>query len=186
MSESTRPNPEELLRNYFHAKDENRPHLIQQVFCEEAILEMNVKTENISFPALTHGAAAIADVLVSSFGQVYENVYTFYMQCPPAEAKTFNCDWLVGMSEKSNGHTRVGCGRYEWSFQSEFPYRVDRLVITVEAMQTLPAEQLPDVLAWLLALPYPWCSPRAVCAIAPDIAALGPVLRYLGRELRDA
>lgn len=179
--------PEELLRDYLRAKDENRPHLIPRVFCESACLEMRVKTPSISFPAMSQGAATIADVLVRRFNQTYENIYTFYLDKPPAGSANppavFACDWLVGMSEKATGAVRVGAGRYEWVFAPEAPHRVERLAITIEAMQALPAGRLPEVLDWLLALDYPWSSARAVCASAPQIALLAPVLRYLGRDV---
>lgn len=175
------------LRDYIRAKDENRPHLIQRVFCDGACLEMRVKTQDISFPAVSQGVATIADVLVRRFNQTYENIYTFYLDKPdPESAKppaVFACDWLVGMSEKATGNVRVGCGRYEWVFEQDAPYCVERLAITIEAMQTLPPECLPDVLAWLLALGYPWSSARAVCESAPKTGLLEPVLRYLGRGI---
>ena len=176
-----------LLRDYIRAKDENRPHLIRRVFCDAACLEMCVKTESISFPAVSQGAATIADVLVRRFNQTYENIYTFYLDKPAAESANppavFACDWLVGMSEKATGNVRVGCGRYEWVFEQDAPHRVERLAITIEAMQTLPPECLPDILGWLLALDYPWSSARAVCASVPKIKLLEPVLRHLDRGL---
>ena len=110
MSEHVVRTPEGLLRTYFHAKDENRPHLIQSVFCEEAVLEMNVKADSISFPAVSRGVVAIAQVLVSKFAQSYENVYSFYLQRPPIGVTTFACDWLVGMSEKARRHVRTRRG----------------------------------------------------------------------------
>ena len=175
----------DLLRDYIRAKDENRPHLIPRVFAANACLEMRVKTDSISFPAVSQGAATIADVLVRRFNQTYENIYTFYLERPPAGAATppaaFACDWLVGMSEKATGNLRVGCGRYEWVFQAEAPHRVERLAITIEAMQTLPPARLAPVLDWLLALDYPWTSAAAVREFAPPLKALEPVLAYLGR-----
>ena len=175
----------DLLRDYVRAKDENRPHLIPRVFCDSACLEMRVKTQDISFPPVSQGAATIADVLVRRFNQVYENIYTFCMEKPAAgSAKppaVFACDWLVGMSEKATGNVRVGCGRYEWIFLPSSPPCVERLAITIEAMQTLPPWRLPEVLNWLLALDYPWSSAAAVCRSAPAINLLDPVLKYLAR-----
>ncbi len=175
----------ELLQDYIRAKDGNRPHLIPQVFAANACLEMRVKTDNISFPAVSQGAATIADVLVRRFNQTYENIYTFYLDRPSAEAATppavFACDWLVGMSDKATGNVRVGCGRYEWVFQPEAPHRAERLAITIEAMQTLPPARLPPILDWLLALDYPWTLAAAVGAFAPAFKELEPVLAYLGR-----
>jgi hypothetical protein len=183
--------PEALVRDYLRAKDENRAHLIASVFCESACLEMRVKTQDISFPAVSQGSATIADVLARRFNQSYENIYTFCLDKPAAESENsansppavFVCDWLVGMSEKANGNVRVGCGRYEWVFRQKPPCRVERLNITIETMQTLPAHSMPEILKWLLALDYPWSSAQAVCRSAPEIKRLDPVLRYLGRAL---
>ena len=174
--------PERLLRDYFHAKDENRPHLLSGVFSESATLEMVVKTGSIAFPQLSQGLDAVTDVLVRRFGQTYENIYSFYLQRPGPAVPNFSCDWLVGMSEKAGGATRVGCGRYDWTFQQTGPLRVERLVITIEVMQTLDPGYLEYVLAWLTTLPYPWCSAPAVLAAPPAFAALEPVLAYLGRN----
>ena len=178
--------PADLLRNYIRAKDENRPHLISEVFHESACLEMRVKTDSISFPSVSQGAAAIAEVLSSRFNQNYENIYTFYLDRPPADTATppavFACDWLVGMSEKNGGNVRVGCGRYEWIFRQEMPLSVESLYIVIEEMQVLPAKHFPAVLAWLLKLEYPWSSATAVCAAAPAIEQLKPVLHYLNRN----
>lgn len=177
--------PERILHSYVTAKDGNRPHLLRKVFEENASLEMVVKTESIAFPATAHGLAAIADVLVRDFGRTYENVYTFYMQAPPQDAKTFSCDWLVGMSDKATGAVRIGCGRYDWRFSSHDPQRADRLRITIETMQSLSAESADIALDWLSSLPYPWCSVEQTAASAPTIASLEPALHYLQRPDRS-
>ena len=69
--------PEVVLRGYFHAKDENRPHLLRHVSAPDAELVISTKSSSIALPAITHGRQAIAEVLVSSFGTTYENVYSF-------------------------------------------------------------------------------------------------------------
>jgi hypothetical protein len=186
MSDHLVNSPERLLRTYFHAKDENRPHLMSQVFSEAATLEMVVKTGTIAFPPVSHGRAAITDVLSRCFAQTYENVYSFYLQRPSGAASSFACDWLVGMSEKADGAVLVGCGRYEWNFQQQAPFLVDRLVITIDVMQVLPPPDLECIMAWLTALPYPWCSANAAIASAPPLNALEPVVQYVGRRTRGA
>jgi hypothetical protein len=50
MADTSRRTAEEVLTTYFRAKDENRPHLMQEAFSETATLEMIVKTDAISFP----------------------------------------------------------------------------------------------------------------------------------------
>ena len=186
MSNRLSCSPERLLRTYFHAKDENRPHLMSEVFSETATLEMIVKTETISFPPVSRGIDAITEVLGRRFAQTYENIYSFCLQRPPATASSFACDWMVGMSEKANGSIRIGCGRYHWNFQQQAPFLVDRLLIAIEVMQVLPPRDLECIMAWLTALPYPWCSVSAVVASAPPLAALEPVLRYVDRPTEGA
>jgi hypothetical protein len=173
---------EEVMRDYLHAKDENRPLYMARAFTPDANLRMVLKTESISFPSEAIGEAAITDALVRKFGQTYENVYTFYLSRPAAGAALpeFQCDWLVGMTEKANGNVRVGCGSYDWKFQAQ-PHHARALAITIEAMETLPADKASDVLGWLTALPYPWADRAAVSAGAPAIDALAPVLAYLNR-----
>ena len=173
------PSPETVLRTYLRAKDENRPYLMGQVFCETATLEMRVHTGNIAFPPVTRGVAAIADVLARQFGRSYENVYSFYLDHPPKVATEFSCRWLVGMSEKENGNVRVGCGRYDWQFDPLSNGLAKALIITIEAMEILPSNRQDAVMRWLNRLPYPWSSPDAANS-APAIAALAPVLRYIG------
>ena len=174
--------PETVLRNYFRAKDENRPHLLANVFTPDAKLEVINRASTIAFPALTIGREAIADVLVRRFGQSYENVYSFYMEQPVPAAKSFTCDWLVVMSEKDRGNVRVGCGRYDWQFEGVAPPLAARLVITIEAMQVLSPSALERTFEWVQQLSYPWSSAAAVTASAPHIEMLAPVLQYLGRH----
>lgn len=184
MSDISGRAAERVLRTYFRAKDENRPHLMSEAFSETATLETVVRTDAISFPPVSRGLAPITDVLVRRFAQSYENVYSFYLEQPPPQvpATGISCDWLVGMSEKESGRARVGCGRYEWQFQHAPPHLAERLVITIEAMQVLPADQLEAVLRWLTGLPYPWCPAHRVLDAAPAIPGLDPVFRYVGRR----
>jgi hypothetical protein len=184
MPDTSRRTAEDVLRTYFHSKDENRPHLMAGVFSETATLETIVKTGAISFPPLSRGLAPITEVLVRRFAQAYENVYSFYLERPASQipSASFSCDWLVGMSEKETGNARVGCGRYDWRFQSDEPHLADRLVITIEAMQVLSPASLEPVLGWLTELPYPWCPAETLLATAPAIGDLAPVFRYVGRR----
>ncbi|KOF53939.1 hypothetical protein AD428_10125 [Achromobacter sp. DMS1] len=171
---------ESVLRDYFHAKDENRPLYMTRAFASDAVLRMALRTQAIAFPPESHGLAAITDTLVRKFGQTYENVHTFYLSRPEPGARlaAYSCDWLVGMTEKATGDARVGCGRYEWEFQPE-PYRASSLVITIESMVTLPAGDAGAVFGWLLGLEYPWTTARRAADSAPPLEALAPVVHYL-------
>jgi hypothetical protein len=172
--------PGTVLRNYFHAKDENRPHLLKDVFSADADLEVVNSTTSIAFPAVTHGREAITEVLVRRFAQTYENIYSYYLSNPPEQAPQFSCGWLVGMTERDTKNVRVGCGRYDWTFQAEVPYLASRLVITIEAMQVLPPSHFEPVFEWLGRLSYPWSSVADVASHAPSFEPLAPVLQCLG------
>ena len=172
--------PADAIAAYLRAKDGNRPHLLAQAFTEDATLTMDVRTGSIAFPPVSAGREAIAEVLVRRFAQTYENVYTVCLASPPQRpTDTFRCDWLVAMTEKDSRAVRVGCGRYDWHF-APASQLADRLLITIEAMQSLPAQELDGVMHWVSGLAYPWCSLQAAVQDAP--ACVSPVLGYLGRE----
>ena len=171
--------PDAVLRAYFHAKDENRPHLLDRVFTEDAVLEVLNSTSTIAFPAVTAGREAIADVLVRSFGRAYENVYSFYLQSPSGQLSSFECEWVVAMTEKASRSLRIGCGRYAWEFESAAPRLARRLVITIAEMQVLPASVAREAFDVLATLTYPWSSPAQVRAAASGHAFFEPVVRHL-------
>ncbi|WP_420042466.1 hypothetical protein [Bordetella genomosp. 9] len=163
---------EQLLRDYFRAKDENRPWFMARAFAPDARLRMVLKTSTIAFPSEVSGEPAIADTLVRKFGQTYENVHTFYLDrpAPGAVLTSFSCGWMVAMTEKASGNVRVGWGRYDWRFRHA-PHRVEHLTITIDSMETLAPEAMPEILGWITQLPYPWLD-RAALAGAPDLPAL--------------
>ncbi|MEO7885436.1 MAG: hypothetical protein ABI893_03785 [Polaromonas sp.] len=166
---------------YLRAKDGNRPHLLEEAFVPDALLEMVVNTAAISFPPASRGREAIADVLVRNFARNYENVYTFCLSPPPRnEAGVFSCDWLVVMTEKEGRSVRVGCGRYDWCFAASG--LVECLSITIETMQSLPPAMQDEILPWAYSLPYPWCTAEAAARGAPTLELLAPVLGYIGRK----
>ncbi|HUP08091.1 MAG TPA: hypothetical protein VMU47_13110 [Caldimonas sp.] len=178
-----RHEPEHVLRSYFRAKDENRPHLLEGVFSPGAELVVRNQSANIEFPTVTQGRAAIAEVLVRSFALAYENIYSFYLDRPGSAVREFNCAWLVAMSERASGKPRVGCGSYAWSFEPQPPCLATRLVIAIEAMEVLPASETQAVFAWIGSLQYPWSSPQAALGGIPASGFLLPVARFLRRHV---
>jgi len=166
---------------YIFAKDRNRPHLLEAAFTDDVELRMIVQTDAISFPPVSKGREALADTLVRHFNQTYENIYTFCLANPlHGETKSFSCPWLVAMSEKQSRTVRVGCGRYDWSFTDNG--RVCGLVITVGAMEVLPAEALEPVMSWVSSLPYPWCPASTAADAIPALTGL----RNVALALRES
>lgn len=174
--------PADSILAYLCAKDGNRPHLMAQAFSEDASLAMLVNTGAISFPPLSGGREAIAEVLVRRFSRTYENVYTLCLAAPPGERDTtFACDWLVVMTERDSGAVRVGCGRYDWCFEPK-AHLAERLAITIESMLSLSSRDMDAVMGWVSALPYPWCTPDLAMNSAPNISDLSPVFDYIVKE----
>ena len=172
--------PSEAVSTYILAKDGNRPFLMKRAFAEDAELEMVVKTDAISFPSSAKGLNAIEDVLVRRFGIDYENVYTFCLSRPSqANRYHFACHWLVGMSAKSGGQVRVGCGRYDWYFGSAEACLVQRLVITIDIMKILPAIGLAATMNWLCGLQYPWCTADEALRDMPRTGEFAEIEAYL-------
>jgi hypothetical protein len=172
------PGPADAIKTYILAKDGNRPFLMRRAFAENAELEIELKTDAISFPSSAKGIDALEDILVRKFSIDYENVYTFCLsEPPPARATHFTCHWLVGMSAKAGGQLRIGCGRYDWHFGGEG--LVEKLVISIDVMKVLASDQLSSCMAWLSALPYPWCSVDEALGQMPAVDGPVEITAYL-------
>ena len=169
----------DILRGYFRAKDENRPHLLADVFAADARLEVIDRAGVVVLPAVAVGRDAIADALVRRFNQTYENIYSFYLARPVVSAATFDCGWLVFMTTKADGAVRAGAGRYDWRFTTGEPFLAEALTITIETMLQLDGAAWQVVQRWLQALAYPWTTPDEVLAAAPDVAELEPLRRCI-------
>ena len=153
---------------------------MRRAFAPDVQLEMVVKTEAISFPSTAQGLAEVEEVLVRRIATDFENVYSFGLARPTeADRLRFSCPWLVAMSARSDGALRVGVGRYDWQFSPDARCLVEKLVITIDVMQVLPAAELERVIGWVAGLPYPWCRPDEVIATMPANEALSPIARYL-------
>jgi hypothetical protein len=176
--------PAEAVATYILAKDGNRPFLMRRAFAEAAELEMVLKTDAISFPSSARGLPAIEDILVRRFNIDYENIHTFCLSRPSQrDRRHFACHWLVGMSAKTDGQLRVGCGRYDWRFAADRTGLVERLAITIDLMNSFPATELAATMNWLSGLPYPWCAPNDAVKGMPRIEGLAAIETYL-RQVR--
>jgi hypothetical protein len=181
------PTATDAINTYILAKDNNRPQLMMNAFAEDCELEMAVKTDAISFPSSANGLEEVTRVLVTSFGDQYQDVRTFCLSRPNSDyLPHFRCDWLVGMSARQGGTIRVGCGRYNWHFSSDEDRRVKKLAIDIEVMCVLPVETSELIMQWIAALPYPWCSNIRAYERIPAIDALRPIKAFLGSPPRTS
>ena len=85
MNRSTAINAADAISTYILAKDSNRPQLMKHAFAGDCELEMAVKTDAISFPNSAKGLEQITQILVTNFGDQYENVRTFCLSRPNSE-----------------------------------------------------------------------------------------------------
>jgi hypothetical protein len=76
----------------------------------------------------------------------------------------------------------VGCGRYDWLFQTHEPFLARELTITIEFMQILPRSTLRVIMSWLSGLPYPWCPVQAAAGRAPRVEGLNVILDYMSKK----
>ena len=168
------------IHMYLAAKDRNRPWLMERSFATDALLEIHVHTDGISFPGRTEGIEAITDVLVRRFGGDFENVYTICLSAAPDPVvERFSCPWLVGMSRKDDGTVRVGFGQYSWTFRSEEPRLVRHLSIAIEGMEILSEAHTKVIMEWLSGLAWPWCPPQKAASAIPALAQLSVIAAFL-------
>jgi len=166
----------QLISRYIRAKDASKPHLMQSVFSEHATLSMRVDSDNISFPADTSGVNNITEVLVVKFNQTYENIYTLCLTDTwQQRSNTVTCGWVVFMSEKNSGVTRVGFGLYDWLFESDDLNLVSHLSIEIEDMQLFPEQLQPEIMSCMNNLSYPWVSTADVLHSMSGVTGLSEV-----------
>lgn len=183
MDESKIKTQQDLVLKYICAKDKNRPHLMGEVFTSDAILEMKLKTQNISFPSQTFGLENITEVLVTKFSQSYEQVYTFCLtETINNSSQLFKSDWIVCMREKRSGEIRIGYGVYNWFFTKEEEPLVRHLTIQIEEMFTMEKEYSTLFFNWVEKLEYPLCSLEQLFKKSPKFRAIQSIQKYFGKQ----
>lgn len=161
----------DIVSKYIYAKDNNKPHLMKSVFTEVSKLDVKLKSQNISFPATTKGLKEITEVLISSFNNTYDNVYTLCLEDTLVlEENSLKSIWLVVMTEKQSGKVRFGYGSYYWSFHNN--NLAEYLNITIENMIILEEKFADELLTWISSLAYPWCESRIILESLPKIEEL--------------
>mgnify|MGYP007022651872 CR=1 FL=1 len=171
---------EELVLKYINAKDKNRPHMMSEVFCSDATLEMKLQTQNIMFPSRAVGIENITEVLISTFSKSYRNVFTFCFQDSNKKSKhLLSTKWLVCMIEKGNGKVRFGYGKYDWFFSSEGEKLVKHLTIQINEMFSLDEKYENEIYEWIYTLSYPFCNSEEVLKSCPNIDSLQSIKSFL-------
>lgn len=165
------PSLAHCIESYILAKDGNRPELLAQAFEPEAIVTLDVQTDQISFPGRLSGRKQISRELVEQFNRDYENVSTFCLATPPPSFLVFCCPWLVVMTDRHEGRLRLGWGLYDWRRES-VSSALSELTITIRDVVIGSPESATPVLGWASALDYPWCPAGRLWDNAPSLSAM--------------
>ncbi len=165
-----------IVSKYIYAKDNNKPHMMKDIFTKNAILNMELETKNISFPSESMGLDSITNVLVKEFNKSYENVYSFcFLDSIKGDNEKLVCKWLVIMSSKENDTLRIGYGTYKWSFDKDKNFLIKQLVISIEEMVILEEKFIYEMMNWIGSIPYPWCNTKNVLQNMPSLELLKPI-----------
>ena len=177
---------EDLLVKYICAKDKNKPSLMKEVFTDSSSLQMNLKTQNISFPAKTIGLKNITDVLVDNFNKNYENIFTFCLKdTMKYQDNGLTCDWVVCMKDKINAEIRIGYGEYNCCFTSDSCTKVKLLCIKIEEMFVLKNQTIRPILNWLDDVSYPLCESEELFENAPNIEMINQIIKnYQSKNIK--
>ncbi len=171
-----------LIDCYIRAKDENLPHLLKQVFQEDSILYMEVKTDEISFPSEVKGRDQITETLVRSFNQSYKNICTVCLSDSIEQQQNrLKCRWLVTMNEKDSGSLKVGYGHYEWSTGGAKNALIKSLHIVIQNMLLLPPDSEAVSLQRFTQSASPWATSSAVKSTLRGIDSLSALHAAIDR-----
>lgn len=106
-----------LLEQYIIGKDQDKYEILETIYAENAEVEFEIHSKNITFPSRIVGRKNIAKVLSADFNKSYERVKTYYfIQNSFNEDNISEQKWLVVMKGVGREITRVGCGYYNWEF----------------------------------------------------------------------
>ncbi|MEJ2446060.1 MAG: hypothetical protein P8Y42_21850, partial [Exilibacterium sp.] len=90
---------------------------LEEIYLENAVVEFDIASENITFPEKILGNIEIARVLSKDFNQKYHHVKTYYLSKPTNDnSNIYNQKWLVVMRDIESDATRIGSGHYDWEF----------------------------------------------------------------------
>ena len=181
------------LETYIDAKDNTKPARIHEAFAPNAELTFSLATPNITFPARSVGAEAIAKTLVSDFGERYSRCRTYYL-CE-ADALVV-CDrtiealpWLVAMREDAAGALRIGHGTYRWTFDANgIAPRVSAFHIHITRMDVIDDPDGARLERLQEGLSYPWLAPAELAtrygALAGDASGAFAFAREFAHPVR--
>ena len=177
-------NAQELLEKYIVGKDLDRHKILEEIYCLNAIVSIEIEADNINFPSEIHGNVEIAKIISADFNRKYDLVKTYYLSNDFPEIKNLiilKQNWLVIMKEKANGNIRVGTGYYNWEFenQNQSELKIKKHKIFIYSMLDLPSESIVLLHDLQNTINYPWEEKEKVVQVLQPFEDLKPIYNYL-------
>jgi len=174
-------NPKYLLEQYIVGKDQDKYQILETIYQENAEVEFEIDSNNISFPSKIIGSRDIAKTLSADFNKKYEKVRTYYLSYSfSSKLKIQQQPWLVVMKDIGNEITRIGTGYYNW----EFGEYINKLKIikhkiyihTMLEIHDSKSEQLQNIQE---NLKYPWNESQVVVNFLKTYENFEDITKYL-------
>ena len=117
--------------------------------------------------------------MVRDFAARFENIYTYCLTKPTSQTMT-DCqlNWLVVMTERDSGNTKLGYGRYDWHFNPASG-RCSTLHIHIAHMQVLSESIAQQIYQHISDYPTPWQSAGALQSLLQANDALASAHGFL-------
>lgn len=173
----------DILESYIKGKDDDEFRILETIYAENAELEFEIKSDDISFPTTSIGNHEIARILSRDFNEKYDKVKTYYLSKPASDQYTIHQQtWLVVMRDKADRATRVGTGNYNWNLiATETGLQIQKHKITIDSMLQLRDENSKELERIQSNLGYPWAEPKTVIESLLNNPDLKVVVDYINR-----
>lgn len=172
---------ENILELYIKGKDEDKYHLLEDIYSKSAEVEFEINSDNISFPSTINGNIEIAKVLSKDFNQNYTKVKTYYLVKPqPNQLKVYKQNWLVVMKDIATGLTRVGTGHYDWHLiKSNNGLKIEKHNIYIHVMTQIIDDDSAELVRIQKELNYPWVKKENVLHVLAGNDSFECITQYL-------
>ncbi len=171
----------EILESYIKGKDEDQYPILEHIYSENAELEFEIGSDEISFPNNVFGNLEIARVLSRDFNKNYAEVKTYYLSKPSVNQLNFyEQNWLVVMKDISSGFTRVGTGYYNWHlYKNQEWLQILKHKIYIHSMIQLQDHASTELKRIQNELSYPWTTKEEVTKALRSNSKFKEILEFL-------
>lgn len=172
-----------ILEKYVEGKDKDKYQILEEIYADNAIVQFEIHSDQISFPDKISGNIEIAKVLSVDFNKKYTSVKTYYLSKPMPHQSVINGQkWLVIMKDIELGKTRVGAGYYDWELTHPGSnVKVQKHKIYIHEMLEL-TDAGSNLLKELQSkLEYPFVEKESASNILSSFSELEDIVNYINK-----